>query len=54
LRAIFLLRPELIASSDRQLALSQLLELGTIDSATEYLLEKEIESVLRKSHAKTI
>ncbi len=50
LRVIFLLRPELMASSERTLTLSQLLDLGTIESATEYLLEKEIESVLRKSH----
>ena len=50
LRVLFLLRPELIANSERSLTLSQLLELGTIESATEYLLEKEIEGVLRKSH----
>jgi len=50
LRVLFLLRPELMASSERSLTLSQLLELGTIESATEYLLEKEIETVLRKSH----
>lgn len=50
LRVLFLLRPELMASSDRSLTLSQLLGLGTIESATEYLLEKEIETVLRKSH----
>jgi hypothetical protein len=50
LRVLFLLRPELITSSDRSLTLAQLLELGSIESATEFLLEKEIETVLRKSH----
>lgn len=50
LRVIFLLRPELMTTSERSLTLSQLLDLGTIESATEYLLEKEIETVLRKSH----
>jgi hypothetical protein len=50
LRALFLLKPELINQSDRSVTLSQLLDLGTIEGATEYLLEKEIESVLRKSH----
>lgn len=50
LRVIFLLRPELMAGSERSLTLSQLLDLGTIEGATEYLLEKEVESVLRKSH----
>jgi len=51
LRGLFLLRPELIASSERSLTLSQLLDLGSVERATEFLLDKEVESVLRKSHA---
>jgi hypothetical protein len=50
LRFLYLARPELMANSDRALTLSQLRELGTIEGATEYLLEKEVESTLRKSH----
>lgn len=50
LRVLFLLRPELMATSERSLTLAQLLDLGTIEGATEFLLEKEIETVLRKSH----
>ena len=51
LRGLFLLRPELMASSERSLTLSQLLELGSVERATAFLLDKEVESVLRKSHA---
>lgn len=51
LRFLYLARPELMAKSDRSLTLAQLTELGTMESATDYLLEKEIETVLRKSHA---
>lgn len=51
LRALFLMRPELIEASERSLTFAQLIDLGTIEAAREYLLEKEIETVLRKSHA---
>jgi len=50
LRSIFLQRCEILNASDRALSLQQLLEMGSIDAAREYLLEKEIESVLRESH----
>lgn len=50
LRAIYLLVPEIIESSDRSLTLSQLTELGSIEAAKELIIEKEIETVLRKSH----
>ena len=50
LRAIYLLVPEIIESSDRNLTLSQLTELGSIEAAKELIIEKEIETVLRKSH----
>ncbi len=50
IRAMVLTRPELLKSSERTLSLGNLLELGDFDSAREYLIEKEIESVLRKSH----
>ncbi len=50
LRSIFLLRPELLVASERQLTLAELLRLGSVGQATEFILEKEIESVLRRSH----
>lgn len=50
LRVIFLTKPELLNSSDRNLTFSQLMEFGSVEDAKEFILEKEIESVLRKSH----
>lgn len=48
-RSLFLMRPELIASSERSLTLAQLLELGSVEAATNSILDKEVETVLRKS-----
>ncbi|TWT47879.1 hypothetical protein Pla22_52460 [Rubripirellula amarantea] len=50
LRCFFYLQPELLHSSDRTLSFSQLLEFGQVDDAREYLIEKEVETLLRKSH----
>jgi len=51
LRHFFEERPELIASTDRQLSYSQLKSFESIDAATAFVVEKEIESLLRKSHS---
>ena len=50
LRYIFTVRPEILDSSDRTLKYSDLLDFPDIPSAREYLIEKEVESILRKSH----
>lgn len=50
LRTIYLLIPDIIESSDRSLTLSQLTKSGSIEAAKELIIEKEIETVLRKSH----
>jgi len=49
--ALFRIKPELLKSSDRTLTYSQLSEFDSISEAREYLLEKEIETLLRKSHS---
>lgn len=51
IRQMVLTRPELLKSSDRMLSLDTLLSLGEFDAARDFLIEKEIEIVLRKSHA---
>lgn len=51
LKSIFEIKPEVLNSSDKNLSFSQLVSFGTIDEAREYIIEKEIETVLRKSHA---
>lgn len=50
IKFILLAKPELINSSEKNLSLAQLMEFGSIKSAKDFILEKEIESVLRKSH----
>lgn len=50
IRKIFILKPELLNGSERNLTFSKLSEYKSIDEAKEYIIEKEIESVLRDSH----
>lgn len=50
LRALYELRPEFINDSERQLTFSRLSEFSSIKKAREYVVEQEIDSVLRKSH----
>lgn len=50
IKALFNIKPELLNASEKNITYSQLLEFGSVDAAKDYLLEKEIESVLRKSH----
>jgi hypothetical protein len=49
LRALYHMKPEMLNPSDTILSFAKLLELNSIDAAKEYLLEKEIGAVLRKS-----
>jgi hypothetical protein len=51
LRELFLMEPGLLAGSERTLTFSQLSEFSDLGTAKEFVLEKEIESVLRESHA---
>jgi hypothetical protein len=51
LKILFNIRPEYINNSERELTFSQLVEFDSIDSAREYIIEKEVECVLRKSHS---
>lgn len=50
LRYIFMVRPQILDSSERTLKYSDLLEFADIPEAWKYLVEKEVESVIRKSH----
>lgn len=51
LRQLFLLQPKRLQASQRTLNLSELMEFGSIEAARDHILEKEIETVLRLSHA---
>lgn len=50
IRKIFIIQPELLNGSERNLTFSKLSEYTSIEEAKEYIIEKEIESVLRDSH----
>ena len=50
LRYIFMVWPQILDSSERTLKYSDLLEFADISGAREYFIEKEVESVIRKSH----
>ena len=47
---IFLTKPETISSSEKNISFKDLVELGSVDAARSYLIEKEVEAFLRQSH----
>jgi hypothetical protein len=54
LKAIFLKVPELLSSSERNISFKELVEMGSVEIARERIIEKEVESVIRLSHADQI
>ncbi len=50
LRVAFYVTPDALNASEKQLTFSELLTFSGIDAAREYLIEKEIETVIRGSH----
>jgi len=51
IRQLFKIKPEILNSSANTLTFSQLSEFGSIEDAREYVIDKEVESVLRKNHS---
>jgi hypothetical protein len=51
LRNAFYLKPEMLNTSQRQLTFAELAAFGSLDAAREYVIEKEVETVLRSSHS---
>jgi hypothetical protein len=54
IRCIFLVRPELLSSSERNISFKDLIEIGSVEAARERIIEKEVESVLRDNHSQQI
>ncbi|MEO8050539.1 MAG: hypothetical protein ABI833_09010 [Acidobacteriota bacterium] len=50
IEALLLTKPEVLNASEKTLSFSELLNFGSIDAARDHIVEKEVESVLRKSH----
>lgn len=51
IRFIYSAKPEMLNSSEKSLLYTDLMSFDSIQSAMEYLIEKEIENVIRKSHS---
>lgn len=51
LRAIYEIKPDVLNGSERNLTFSQLIDMATINNAREFIIDKEIDTVLRKSHS---
>jgi hypothetical protein len=51
LRALYRAKPEMLNQSEKHLTYSQLSQLNSLVEAKEYILEKEIEAILRTSHS---
>lgn len=54
LRALFLLRPELLRASEKTLTFGELMSFPSVEAARDHLLEKEVEAILRESHLEQI
>lgn len=54
IRIIFVTQPELLNSSEKKFQFSQIMQFNNFDEAREYIIEKEIDSILRNSHVDQI
>lgn len=52
IRTMFLSKPEFLNSSEKNMLFSELIKFESIEEAREFIVEKEVESVLRESHLK--
>lgn len=52
IRTMFEEKPDLLNSTEKSIQLSSLLEFENIDEAKDFVIEKEVEGVLRESHLK--
>lgn len=50
-RVVFLLKPEILNSSEKNISFSELVSFGSVEEARNYIVEKEIETLLREGHA---
>lgn len=50
IKTMFFIKPEMLNASEKNLTYSQIIEFASLDDVKDYIIEKEVESVLRKSH----
>lgn len=51
IRFIFNIKPQILNATEKTIPYTQLLQFPNIEAAREYIIEKEVETVIRKSHA---
>ena len=54
IRCMFVAKPEMLSSSERNISFKDLMEIGSVEEARQRMIEKEVESVIRDSHAQQI
>jgi hypothetical protein len=52
IKTMFVSKPEFLNSSEKNILFSELIKFQSIEEAREFIVEKEVESVLRESHLK--
>lgn len=51
IRDLFFVKPDILSASERNITFSDLVGFGSVEEARRYIVEKEVETVLRKSHS---
>jgi hypothetical protein len=51
LRTAFIRKPEILKASEKKISFDVLSQFSSIEAVREYILEKEVEAILRSSHA---
>jgi hypothetical protein len=51
IRSMFVVKEELLSSSDKKLSYGEFAAMGSFEAARNFIIEKEVETVLRQSHA---
>jgi len=54
IRAIFIVRPDLLTSSEKNISFKDLVDIGSVEAARQMMIEKEVETVIRLSHSDQI
>jgi hypothetical protein len=54
IREIFSICPEILSSSEKNISFRDLVEKGSVDAVRQMIIEKEVETVMRSSHADQI
>jgi hypothetical protein len=54
IKMVFSVQPELLSSSERNISYKDLVEIGSVEAARERIIEKEVETQIRKSHVEQV